>query len=133
MGASQEGGWSRRPAPPKLAAMGVPATRPRTSMAYTATFALLQASIAAVASEVSSGVILNPSVIQTNDLRPGTAANRFARQRISIITSLPQPPVMFRPGPELVSAPDVTARAVPPATLFKRSTLAVKFNCGPPP
>src|SRR5580658_10574817 len=62
------------------------ATKPRTSMGYTATLALLQESITAVNSDCRSGVKGKPAVSMMRVLRPGTAAIFFARLRSASIT-----------------------------------------------
>src|SRR5207302_7287866 len=60
---------------------GKGATNPRTSIGYTATFALLQASMTALNSDCLSGVSGKPEVSSTRLLRPGTAARFLARSR----------------------------------------------------
>jgi len=60
----------------------VGATKPRTSSGYTATFALLHASIVAVNSDMRSGFNSNPAVKRIKLFLPGMLARFFARLRI---------------------------------------------------
>src|SRR5258708_25166864 len=73
-----------------------PATRPRTSIGYTATFALLHASIVAVSSDRTSSVNAKPEVRKIKVLRPGTAARFLAIVRNASITlRAPKSPSAF--------------------------------------
>src|SRR5581483_4575436 len=57
------------------------ATSPRTSLGYTATFALLHVSMVAVNSASVSGFLGNPDVRNTRLFRPGTVPSPLATLR----------------------------------------------------
>src|SRR5579872_2799936 len=77
--------------------LGTGATSPRTSTGYTATFALLQASITAFNSDSSSIVMGKPALSMTRVFRPGAEASplatfRRARKTLRAPKSASSPP-----------------------------------------